>query len=130
MERPAFPGISIAAIVAAKNKQPKGLSIEDPPFAVSQQLARLIEHCTDPSLKNRPSASEAFDLLNSLKPTVSHPAVAAPVNMDFEISVADGSILGWLNSKGFVDSVSTDYEIGIAPHNKDSKTGCAVKTDQ
>jgi serine/threonine protein kinase len=124
MGRRAFVG-SPTAIVYEKSRQTTGLRIDDPPWAVSASLARLIEACTHPDPTQRPTSYQALEALNESEPRVAAPAVVTAMNLGFDWADGRGTPAGWFNSHGYVDGISTAYDFIVVPRPDGTRGSCA-----
>lgn len=101
-----------------------GRSIEDAYKlgCVQIMLENIPEHLT-PELVKGDLASVSDQPLIPIAPgkprlaksVVKPPSVAGPMNLAFDGPVVRGFPSGWFNSLGFVDYVSTEYEVRVVP---------------
>src|SRR6266702_2303404 len=59
-------------------------------------------------------------------PVVTPPAVDRPYNMSFDMPTVGSQPPGWFNSAGFVDGVSTAYEIRVIPRPDEGSGACVL----
>ncbi len=111
MDRQAFCG-PLYGIAADKLHRRLGSELPDAPWPIDDAVATLVSSCTEAEPAGRPTAREALDRLPP-DPVVPAPAVLAPFNLTFSLAGADGAPRGWFNSEGFVDGVSTAYDIRV-----------------
>jgi hypothetical protein len=96
-----------------------GRSIEDAYElgCVQIMLENIPEHLTPVLLKGTPrdEAQVAISTEDAppKEPAITPPVVAQPTNLSFDGPVIQGLPWGWFNSLGFVDYVSTAYEISV-----------------
>ena len=57
---------------------------------------------------------------------VTPPAVDRPYNMSFDMPTVGNQPPGWFNSDGFVDDVSTAYEISVVPRSDGGSGACVL----
>jgi len=79
-------------------------------------LSGLINQNPAPFLSARRKSNEIV---------VEYPEVLRPINLGFEGTISWGVPHGWFNSVGFVDGVSTNYEIKVV-ERQDSGSGSCV----
>ena len=80
-------------------------------YARAGELARAVSALATGDQRGDPRGEWTADTqpIDVVEP----PAVAAPTNLDFSARGADGAPIGWFDSHGFVDGVSTDYEFTV-----------------
>ncbi len=64
------------------------------------------------------------DIAGKLAAWVRPPAVIRPTNLNFAGPTAEGQPVGWFDSLGFVNGVSTDYEASVVPRQDRPHSVC------
>lgn len=88
-----------------------------PVFIKDHDVSGLINQTSSPLPNTRQQNSEIV---------VNYPEVLRPINLGFEGAVNWGLPNGWFNSSGYVDGVSTKYEINVVERPDAGNGSCVI----